>query len=155
MHDDTMVLRTLIDDILAGRRPPPTADEIGRYETILPDGPLQIAEAAELFGLTAHTLRYYERAGLVQVDRAPGGRRRYDQRSLGDLLLVHRLRQSDLSMQQIGEVMTAMRQGPIGAQRAAELMREHAVAVRRRIAELQISLAITEHKVDHLEGTTP
>lgn len=155
MHDDTMVLRTLIDEIVDGHRPPPTADEIGRYETILPEGPLEIAEVSELFGLTAHTLRYYERAGLVQVARGPGGRRSYDQQSLGDLLLVHRLRQSDLSMQQIGEVMAAMRRGPEGAPRAAELMREHAAAVRRRIVELQISLAITEHKIDHLEGQAP
>ena len=30
---------------------------------------LSIAEAAELTGLTAHTLRYYERIGLVDVRR--------------------------------------------------------------------------------------
>ena len=39
---------------------------------------LTIAEVAERTDLTAHTLRYYERAGLIApVARAPGGQRRY------------------------------------------------------------------------------
>jgi DNA-binding transcriptional MerR regulator len=39
---------------------------------------LSIEEAAQRTGLTAHTLRYYERVGLIApVPRAPGGQRRY------------------------------------------------------------------------------
>ena len=37
-----------------------------------------IAEAAARTGVTAHTLRYYERIGLLDVARDPNGRRRYD-----------------------------------------------------------------------------
>ena len=42
---------------------------------------ISIAEAAERTGVSVHTLRYYERAGLVvtTVDRTAGGRRRYRQ----------------------------------------------------------------------------
>ena len=45
---------------------------------------LTIAEAARRTGVSAHTLRYYERAGLVvtTVDRTSGGRRRYRQLDL-------------------------------------------------------------------------
>ena len=47
-----------------------------------PPGPqagMSIAEAARRTGVSAHTLRYYERAGLVvtPVDRTGSGRRRY------------------------------------------------------------------------------
>jgi DNA-binding transcriptional MerR regulator len=40
---------------------------------------LTIAQAAEQTGLTAHTLRYYERDGLMlaSVDRSVSGHRRY------------------------------------------------------------------------------
>ena len=39
---------------------------------------LTISEAAEASGVSAHTLRYYERAGLVEpVSRAASGHRRY------------------------------------------------------------------------------
>lgn len=45
----------------------------------IPKAGLSIAEAARRTGVSAHTLRYYERAGLVvtPVDRTHGGRRRY------------------------------------------------------------------------------
>ena len=42
-----------------------------------PQPGMSIAEAARRTGVSAHTLRYYERAGLVvtTVDRTAGGRR--------------------------------------------------------------------------------
>jgi hypothetical protein len=52
---------------------------------------LTIAQAAEHTGLTAHTLRYYERDGLMlaSVDRSAAGLRRYSDPSGGDLRLRH------------------------------------------------------------------
>jgi MerR family regulatory protein/Aldo/keto reductase family len=43
-----------------------------------PDVPLTVGEAAALLGMSAHTLRYYERIGLVEVARSGSGQRRYD-----------------------------------------------------------------------------
>ncbi len=49
-----------------------------------------IAEAAARSGLSAHTLRYYERDGLMlaAVERSAGGQRRYTE---ADLRWVHML----------------------------------------------------------------
>ena len=54
-----------------------------------------IAETAELTGLTAHTLRYYERDGLMlrEVGRSPSGHRRYTERDLTWIDPVDRLEQ--------------------------------------------------------------
>ena len=51
---------------------------------------LSIAEAAEQTGLTAHTLRYYERDGLLlhSVERASSGHRRYTDDDLGDRIFA-------------------------------------------------------------------
>lgn len=44
---------------------------------------LTIADAAKASGLSAHALRYYERAGLLEpVDRNGSGHRRYGDRDL-------------------------------------------------------------------------
>ena len=51
---------------------------------------LSIAEAAAITGLTAHTLRYYERIGLVQVGRDDAGYRSYDRRAMGRIAFVTR-----------------------------------------------------------------
>ncbi|MFC6022720.1 MerR family DNA-binding transcriptional regulator, partial [Plantactinospora solaniradicis] len=40
--------------------------------------PMTIAEVADLLDITPHTLRYYERAGLVEVARDRYGHRVYD-----------------------------------------------------------------------------
>src|SRR6266436_10444469 len=54
---------------------------------------LTIAEVAERTGLTRHTLRYYERDGLMLgVDRAGAGHRRYSERDLGWIELITKLR---------------------------------------------------------------
>jgi hypothetical protein len=49
-----------------------------------PHAGLSIAEAARRTGVSVHTLRYYERAGLVvtPIDRTHGGWRRYQQQDL-------------------------------------------------------------------------
>ena len=53
---------------------------------------LTIADAAAATGVSAHTLRYYERAGLIDgVDRAASGHRRYGE---ADLAWVETLRMS-------------------------------------------------------------
>jgi len=52
-----------------------------------------IQETAERTGLTAHTLRYYERIGLVwEVYRDSAGHRRYTEQDVGWLILLTRLR---------------------------------------------------------------
>ena len=50
----------------------------------LPQAGVSIAEAARRTGVSVHTLRYYERAGLVitPVSRNHSGRRRYQQEDL-------------------------------------------------------------------------
>jgi len=58
---------------------------------------LTSAEAAEQTGLTAHTLRYYEREGLIgPIDRTAGGRRTYRQEHLDWLDLVKCLRDTGM-----------------------------------------------------------
>eukprot|EP01042_Synura_sphagnicola_P015488 gene15489-19614_t len=56
---------------------------------------LTIAEVAKRTGLTAHTLRYYERAGLIApVARAPGGQRRYAASDMEWIGFLLRLRET-------------------------------------------------------------
>ena len=64
---------------------------------------MTIQEAARRSGLSAHTLRYYERAGLVitPVDRTAGGRRRYHQLDLDWIYVCTRLRATGMPIQTI------------------------------------------------------
>ncbi len=59
---------------------PPLSAELVRCLDLPADlsAELAIGEVAEAIGVSAHTLRYYERIGLVEVGRDAGGRRVYD-----------------------------------------------------------------------------
>jgi DNA-binding transcriptional MerR regulator len=68
-----------------------------------PQAGLSIAEAARRTGVSVHTLRYYERAGLVvtAIDRTAGGRRRYQQQDLQWITMCARLRSTGMPIKTI------------------------------------------------------
>ncbi|MCA9976226.1 MAG: MerR family transcriptional regulator, partial [Anaerolineales bacterium] len=63
---------------------------------------LTIQEVAEMTGLTAHTLRYYEKIGLLEsIDRHGNGHRRYDEADLGWIHFLKLLRGTGMPIQQM------------------------------------------------------
>jgi DNA-binding transcriptional MerR regulator len=113
---------------------------------------LSIAEAAEATGLTAHTLRYYERIGLVQVDRDAAGYRCYDRKALARIVFITRLRLSDMPISTISHYMDLVEQGEQTAPQRLGLMREHRAMIQRRLRELQAALAVTDYKIGYYGG---
>ena len=79
---------------------PQPVPELARSD---PQAGLSIAEAARRTGVSVHTLRYYERAGLVvtTVDRTAGGRRRYQQQDLNWITVCARLRATGMPIKTI------------------------------------------------------
>ncbi|WP_037502900.1 MerR family transcriptional regulator [Solirubrobacter soli] len=122
-----------------------------------PSGALTIAEVAARSGLSAHTLRYYERIGLLDpVMRVHGGQRRYDAEDLAWLAFLQRLRATGMAIRDMQRYAELRRQGDgtVAARRA--LLEEHRDGVLERIAELQRDLAAVTYKItnyEHLEHT--
>jgi DNA-binding transcriptional MerR regulator len=111
---------------------------------------LSIAETAEATGLTAHTLRYYERIGLLDpVGRGPDRRRRFRSADLAWLSFLTRLRTTGMSIRDMQRFADLRRQGDATAGERLELLERHRDAVRRRIAELSDCLTSLDSKIDH------
>ena len=108
---------------------------------------LSIAEAAAITGLTAHTLRYYERIGLVQVGRDDAGYRSYDRQAMGRIMFVTRLRASDMPIGTISHYLDLVEQGDHTAPQRLALMEAHRAGIQRRMRDLQAALAVTEYKI--------
>lgn len=115
---------------------------------------LTIAEAAAATGLTPHTLRYYERDGLLldAVERAPSGHRRYTERDLGWIRLLTRLRATGMPIREIREYAQLVRQGEGTEPERMALLQAHRDAVRAQLAEVQEHLAAIEMKIDVYAG---
>lgn len=117
---------------------------------------LSIAEAAEATGLTAHTLRYYERDGLLldSVDRAASGHRRYTEQDLGWIRLVTKLRATGMPVREIRLYADLVRAGEGNEDERLALLRAHRDRVRAQLDEVATHLLAIEGKIAVYEGTS-
>ena len=69
-----------------------------------------ISVAAELAGVHAQTLRIYERKGLVEPARTPGGSRRYSDVDIALLLRIQELTNEGLNLAGVKRVLDLERQ---------------------------------------------
>lgn len=73
---------------------------------------LTVKEVAALTGLSAHTLRYYKREGLVDpIGRAQSGRRRYSERDMAWIEFLGRLRATGMPIRKMKRFANLRRQG--------------------------------------------
>ena len=110
---------------------------------------LTIAEAAGRSGLTAHTLRYYERDGLMldAVDRAPSGHRRYTEDDLRWIRMITRLRSTGMPIREVRSYAALVRAGDGNEEQRLDLLRAHRARVVAQLAEITENLEAIDHKV--------
>ncbi|WP_254125831.1 MerR family transcriptional regulator [Amycolatopsis sp. CA-230715] len=118
------------------------------------DDGISIAEAARRTGVSVHTLRYYERAGLVvtAIDRTSGGRRRYRQVDLNWITVCTKLRATGMPIRTIRRYAELVAAGHGNEQERLALMEAHRADVLARLAEMRRSLDLIDHKIDVYRG---
>jgi DNA-binding transcriptional MerR regulator len=115
---------------------------------------LTIADAAARTGVSVHTLRYYERAGLVvsPIDRTTGGRRRYQQLDLDWINVCTRLRATAMPIKTIRRYAELVAAGYGNEAERLALMEAHRAEVLAKLEELQVNLKLIDHKIDVYRG---
>jgi DNA-binding transcriptional MerR regulator len=122
---------------------PPQADR-------RPDGDdsYTISEVVAFTGLTAHTLRWYERIGLMpHIDRSHTGQRRYSNRDLDWLDLVGKLRLTGMPVADMVRYAELVREGEHTYAERFDLLEATRRDVLARIAELHDTLAVLDRKI--------
>ena len=145
----TRALDTLGDD------GPMSVEAIHRLidPTDLPES-MTIAEVADLLDISPHTLRYYERAGLVEVARDSNGHRVYHAEAVRRLVFITRMRLSGMPMRDLQHYISLVDAGEHTTPDRLDILLEHRDTIRRRIRELTLSLAATEYKIATYGGST-
>jgi DNA-binding transcriptional MerR regulator len=120
----------------------------------VPQAGLSIAEAARRTGVSVHTLRYYERAGLVitTVHRNHSGRRRYQQEDLKWISICTKLRATGMPIRTIKRYAELVAAGPGNEEERLALLEAHRAEVTAKLAELRENLKIIDHKIDVYQG---
>ena len=119
-----------------------------------PQAGLNIAEAARRTGVSVHTLRYYERAGLVvtTIDRTHGGQRRYQQEDLKWISICTRLRATGMPIRAIRRYAELVCAGPGNEGERLALLEAHRAEVTAKLAEFAENLKMIDHKIDVYRG---
>jgi DNA-binding transcriptional MerR regulator len=120
----------------------------------IPQAGLSIAEAARRTGVSVHTLRYYERAGLVvtRVGRTAGGRRRYRHEDLLWINVCTRLRATGMPIKAVRRYAELVSAGHGNEKERLALMEAHRADVLAKLDELQENLQLIDHKIDVYRG---
>jgi DNA-binding transcriptional MerR regulator len=115
----------------------------------LVDASLSISEAAERTGLSTHTLRYYEREGLMLggVDRASSSHRRYSDSDITWVEFLTKLRSTAMPIAKVREYVDLVRLGDSSTPARLELLLKHRESVIAQLDEMTHSLAAIDYKI--------
>src|SRR3979411_2828154 len=113
---------------------------------------LTTADSHRATGVSSHTLRYYERVGLIDVvGRADSGHRRYNDEDLRWIEVLQRLRATGMPIRRIPRYAELVRAGDGNEPERLALLKEHRDAVKSRLAEVRTHLAFIERKIANYE----
>lgn len=106
-----------------------------------------ISEIAEKTGVSAHTLRYYERIGLLDIGRQTSGHRRFTEHDLGRVVFIARLRSTAMPIREIQRYFALVETGKESEGERLALLQAHRAEVRAHLRELEAALDAIEHKI--------
>lgn len=113
---------------------------------------MTIAEVSKRYDISADTLRYYERIGLIPpVPRTKSGIRDYDEESCGWVEMMKCMRASGVQIDALVEYVALFQQGDETIDARKALLIQQRDLMMTRMAELQNSLDRLNHKIQHYE----
>jgi len=116
---------------------------------------LTIQQLSNEVGVTVHTLRYYEREGLISsVNRAKNGHRRYTEEDIVWIRFLRCLRNTGMPISRIKEYINLMKIGPTTVPQRQALLEAHRVALKQKLTELTDNLEMVNLKIEYYENLT-
>jgi MerR family transcriptional regulator, aldehyde-responsive regulator len=110
---------------------------------------MKIAEVSEKFGVSADTLRYYERVGLIPpVNRNEGGIRDYNELDLRRVDFIKCMRSAGLPVEVLIEYVGLVQQGDKTTEARKEILIEQRDLLAAKMEEMQKTLDLLNHKIE-------
>ena len=109
-------------------------------------------EVSEVTGISAFTIRYYDKCGFFpNLHRGKRGVRSFTQDDVHQLMLVDSLRKSGLSIEGIGYYIRLMKKGDATIEDRLAIMQTQTTALEYQIAEAQNSLDFLKEAQSRLQ----
>lgn len=113
---------------------------------------MTIAEASKKVNLSADTLRYYERIGLIpEINRSKSGIRNYTERDLNRIEFVKCFRNSGVSIETLIEYMKLLKKGDSTIEDRKQLLISQREVIQKRLDEIQNAFERLNFKIYNYE----
>lgn len=114
---------------------------------------MQINELAKRCGLSAHTLRYYEKIGLIKsIRRNDSGHRSYSEHDFGWICFIKKLKITGMPLSMIKTFAELRHQGEHTALQRLALLQQHYQSTTQKINLIQSNLNALENKMHFYQG---
>ena len=98
---------------------------------------MRIAEVAEACGLTAHTIRFYEKSGMLpEIERGADGHRRFTHRHVEWMTLLYWLRETGMPLKQMRRFTAFAKAGDVAIAERRQILAAHADTLKAKRATL-------------------
>lgn len=109
---------------------------------------MNISKASEVAGVSADTLRYYEKIGLIPaVDRDRNGNRNYKEEDFKWIEFAKRMRTAGLSINVLSEYLHLFKEGDSTIEERYTLLQEQRSELQERIGQMQKTLDRLDQKI--------
>lgn len=111
---------------------------------------MRIGEISKITGLSEHTLRFYEKAGLMSdVAKRRGGIRDYCDADLRRLGIIECLKKTGMSLAEIKQYLDWNAMGDKTIQQRYEMFLQRRVVVEQQLRDIQKTLAMIDFKIKY------
>ncbi|MBW3114667.1 MerR family transcriptional regulator [Bacillus sp. MCCB 382] len=111
-----------------------------------------ISEASEVLGVNPHTLRYYEKEGIITPDRSSAGIRSYTDSHIKWLNFVMKLRETQMPISDIKKYTQLFLEGPQTTKDRLTLLEDHQKNIQEQIQVLLSTNEMLSKKIDAYKG---
>ncbi|MFT5693982.1 MAG: DNA-binding transcriptional MerR regulator [Oceanicoccus sp.] len=116
-------------------------------------GSYNISQMVDETGLTAHTLRYYERELLIQnVPRDQSGRRSYSLNHVKGVKFINALRSTGMPIKDIKRYLTLYNSGEETRADRLSLLKSHRISVSEKLQQITTNLEVVDRKIKGYES---
>ena len=113
---------------------------------------MRIAEVSERYGISADTLRYYERIGLIPpVNRIESGIRDYNETDVKRVEFIKCMRSAGLPIEALIEYVGLVQQGDTTIEARKDILKEQRELLMVRMKEMQKTLDVLDYKIEVYE----
>lgn len=111
-----------------------------------------VGEMAKLLGVTASTLRYYDKEGLLPfVERSSGGIRMFRESDIEWLRVIECMKKAGMSIKDIRQYIELALKGDDTIELRLMMFRRQKEVLQQKMAEMQHTMAMVEYKCRYYE----